>query len=143
MNAQKSIVSILFLSSLFIFLGLNPSINNPQQKPKGPWVVPADKSATANPFAGNVKSTDEGRTVFNSYCYPCHGMTGEGNGPSATQLIPKPANLSSKQVQSQTDGSIFWKISTGRGQMAAWQQIISEKQRWALVNFIRHLGTKK
>ena len=65
MNSQKFFVSILLVSGLFLFLGFYPSINNPQKKPKEAWVAPTDKSAVVNPLAGNVKSTDDGKTVFN------------------------------------------------------------------------------
>jgi mono/diheme cytochrome c family protein len=42
-------------------------------------------------------------------------------------------------VQDQADGELFWKISEGRGAMVGWKLIISEEDRWHLVNYIRTL----
>jgi mono/diheme cytochrome c family protein len=36
-----------------------------------------------------------GRMMFASYCAPCHGMDGRGNGPVASALKQKPADLTS------------------------------------------------
>ena len=34
-----------------------------------------------------------GADDFNTLCTPCHGTTGQGNGPMAADLTKKPANL--------------------------------------------------
>ena len=36
---------------------------------------------------------DDGREMYISYCAPCHGMTGEGNGPAAPAFKQAPTNL--------------------------------------------------
>ena len=36
---------------------------------------------------------DDGREMYVTYCAPCHGMTGEGNGPAAPAFKQAPANL--------------------------------------------------
>jgi mono/diheme cytochrome c family protein len=36
---------------------------------------------------------DDGREMYVSYCAPCHGMTGEGNGPAAPAFKQAPTNL--------------------------------------------------
>jgi mono/diheme cytochrome c family protein len=56
-------------------------------------------------------------------------------------LNPKPADWTSKRVQDDTDGELFWKITTGRGAMPPWGQL-PESDRWALVQYIRSLGGK-
>jgi mono/diheme cytochrome c family protein len=38
-------------------------------------------------------SANSGREMFDSYCAPCHGKDGKGNGPAATSLKSPPANL--------------------------------------------------
>jgi len=35
----------------------------------------------------------DGREMYVSYCAPCHGMTGEGNGPAAPAFKQAPTNL--------------------------------------------------
>ena len=43
----------------------------------------------------NVNQTpaNNGRIMFNSYCAPCHGINGRGNGPVAASLKVPPADL--------------------------------------------------
>lgn len=40
-----------------------------------------------------MTSAASGSEMFNSYCAPCHGKDGKGNGPAATSLRNPPANL--------------------------------------------------
>jgi len=35
----------------------------------------------------------DGREMYVAYCAPCHGMTGEGNGPAAPAFKQAPTNL--------------------------------------------------
>ena len=35
----------------------------------------------------------DGREMYVTYCAPCHGMTGEGNGPAAPAFKQAPTNL--------------------------------------------------
>jgi mono/diheme cytochrome c family protein len=56
-------------------------------------------------------------------------------------LNPKPADWTSNRVQDESDGEIFWKITTGRGPMPPWRHL-PENDRWALVRYIRTLAGK-
>ena len=38
-------------------------------------------------------SPTSGHAMFNSYCAPCHGVDGKGNGPAAKALKPSPTDL--------------------------------------------------
>ncbi len=41
-----------------------------------------------------MTSAASGSEMFHSYCAPCHGKEGKGDGPAATALKNPPANLS-------------------------------------------------
>jgi hypothetical protein len=69
-------------------------------------------------------------------CTACRGETGEMTAPGP--LYTKPADWTSKAVQDQTDGCVFWKITTGRGAMPPWAAL-SENERWQLVHYLRSL----
>jgi len=79
-----------------------------------------------------------GQDVAQVNCASCHGTTGKGNGPPGLALSPKPADWTSKKVQDEADGEIFWKITTGRGPMPSWKHL-PENDRWALVQYVRSL----
>ena len=108
---------------------------------QGKWVAPASAKEITNPVSSKNKnsSAKKGRKLFTQYCIVCHGKMGKGDGVGGKTLNPKPANLTSDAVQKQVDGEIFWKISNGRNAMIKWGPIISENDRWALVNYVRTL----
>jgi mono/diheme cytochrome c family protein len=103
-----------------------------------PWVAPTSEKQKRSPVTADPKTIEVGRSVARANCVPCHGESFRGNGPAAIALNPKPADWTSPRVRDQTDGELFWKISTGRGAMPSWKQL-PERERWALVRFIRTL----
>jgi mono/diheme cytochrome c family protein len=103
------------------------------------WVAPAEAIAQKNPLDGNKEVLADARKLYVSMCTPCHGEKGKGDGPAAAALNPKPADHSSKSVQAETDGSLFYKMTTGRGPMQSFRTKLTDAQRWSLVNYIRTL----
>jgi len=105
-----------------------------------PWVSPKIAQDAKNPFAGDRSVLAEGKTLYTTNCAPCHGNKGKGDGPAAQALNPKPADHTSASVQSETDGSLFWKLSEGRNPMPGYKTILTERQRWELITYIRTLA---
>jgi mono/diheme cytochrome c family protein len=103
------------------------------------WVSPTNACAVKNPQAGNAAGLKDAKALYISMCGPCHGNKGKGDGPAAAALNPKPADHTSKVIQSETDGSLYWKITTGRGAMQSYKTQLTDQQRWSLVNYIRTL----
>ena len=106
------------------------------------WVAPPDANNLKNPLAGNTAVLKDAKTLYTSMCAPCHGDKGRGDGPAAMALNPRPADHSSATIQSETDGSLFWKMTTGKGAMQSYKTQLTEQQRWSLVNYIRTLKRK-
>ncbi len=75
-------------------------------------------------------------------CAVCHGETGEGDGPAAGGLESEPSDLHADHVQENSDGALFYIITHGRPDtpMPAWEDVLSEEERWHLVNFLRTFG---
>lgn len=108
---------------------------------QGEWHAPAPDKAKKNPVAGGAKAVEAGKKVAQVNCVLCHGDSGKGNGPGAAALNPKPADWTSKRVQDESDGELFWKISNGRGPMPSWKHL-PEADRWSVVHYIRSLKGK-
>ncbi len=106
-----------------------------------PWTAPASEKGKKNPLPADAKTIEQGKKVAEVNCVTCHGPKGKGDGAAAVALNPKPADWTSKRVQAESDGEIFWKISNGRGPMPAWRHL-PENERWALVRYLRTLAAK-
>ena len=102
------------------------------------WTAPAGEQARKKPLPAGAKSVEQGRRVAAANCATCHGADGKGKGVAAMALTPKPADWTSKRVQDETDGALYWKISTGRGAMPPWRHL-PEGDRWAVVLYLRSL----
>src|ERR1035437_9226451 len=103
------------------------------------WVAPTEAEKLINPLKGNAVATEEGKKTFTQLCVMCHGDKGKGDGVAGLALTPRPANYTLPKTQQQTDGDFFWKMSEGRPPMASYKTILTETQRWQLVNYIREL----
>lgn len=114
----------------------------PQDAQSGKWVAPAWADTLENPFSGDQKATEAGKKIYAQLCAICHGAKGKGDGIAGMSLKPRPANLTSEDVQKQSDGAIFWKITTGKPPMASYKASLTDEQRWQLVNYIRTFRQK-
>jgi mono/diheme cytochrome c family protein len=96
--------------------------------------------APANPVKADAVSVGRGEELFNIDCALCHGPQGKGNGPVASYLKNKPADLTSPAVQALGDGAIFLVITSGvPGKMPALNENLLVRERWDVVNYVRTL----
>jgi copper transport protein len=100
-------------------------------------------NSQANPIAPTAQSIAAGKAVFDANCAPCHGVSGKGDGPRGLALIPRPADLTVHAVPGvHTDAQLYDWITNGfpGSAMPAWRALLSDTDRWDLVNFIRTLA---
>jgi mono/diheme cytochrome c family protein len=106
------------------------------------WHAPKRDAHRKNPVPGDDKSVAAGKAVYLKECQCCHGAAGKGDGPAARDLDPKPSDLSEQYMWYQSDGELFWKITTGRKPMPGFETTLSEQNRWQVVNYVRTLAPK-
>jgi mono/diheme cytochrome c family protein len=105
-----------------------------------PWVAPDDAKKVKNPIPPTPETLMDAEQLFTDNCVLCHGEKGMGDGPGAKTIKIKPANFTdAKMMATETDGSLFWKMSNGRGPMPSWKDTLTDKERWELVGYIRKL----
>lgn len=127
-----------------------PSIK-PQEAPRRPpagtvprdgWERPMTREemghTLTNPVPFTQQSVDNGRRLFGIYCTLCHGADGKGMGPVAMKFIPPP-DLTLPFFQQKTDGYIYGTIRNGGPIMPAQGAVLSLRERWEIVNFLRSL----
>jgi mono/diheme cytochrome c family protein len=107
-----------------------------------PWSAPARKARVKNPVAVSKESLALGKKLFETACFACHGLSGQGDGPAGIALNVKPTDLTAETMWKQSDGAIFWKLSTGRTPMPAFEGLYSDVDRWNIVNYMRSLAPK-
>jgi mono/diheme cytochrome c family protein len=103
------------------------------------WLSPAPSAAKKNPVAPMQDSIAAGQKIYLKTCALCHGKSGDADGPAVIELNIHPAKLSDPKLATESDGSLFWKITTGKKPMPAFGKRFSETDRWHLVNYIRTL----
>lgn len=80
----------------------------------------------------------QGQALYTSYCYPCHGATGQGDGPVAEVYLGVPA-FTSPLLQGITEGHIFHVITHGKGRMYPYGSQVSIEDRWKIVRYVQTL----
>jgi mono/diheme cytochrome c family protein len=109
-------------------------------------VIPANLSAinaVRNPVQRTAASLEAGKQRFDTYCLPCHGEKGAGDGPVNAKLLVAPSLLTD-QAKQYTDGYLHAMIRHGRGIMPAYGDRILGDDRWNVVNYVRLLqGTAR
>ena len=107
------------------------------------WRAPAWADTLKNPLPDQPMTVQQGEELYNIHCWSCHGETGFGDGAAGGALGVKPANFHDAEVKKQSDGALFWKMSTGRGNMPPFKEVFSEEERWQLVAYIRKLSNQQ
>ncbi|MCX6276078.1 MAG: cytochrome c [Bacteroidetes bacterium] len=130
------------LSFLLISGGVVKAQKETMEQHKRRWDTPAWTDTIKNPLAHVAAAADSGKVTYLKICSVCHGNGGKGDGVAAAGLAIKPANHTGPNVQLQTDGSLFYELSNGHAPMPAYKTILTEKQRWQLICFIRTLKPK-
>src|SRR5215469_163822 len=107
----------------------------------GKWLTPGPNAAKKNPITSTQDSIAAGQKIYSKTCMTCHGKSGDADGPAVIELNIHPAKLSDPHLMGpESDGSIFWKITTGKKPMPAYGKRLSETDRWNLVNYVRTLS---
>ena len=107
----------------------------------------------ATPILVSAQAGDAnaGKAVYELKCVGCHGDKGDGKGPAAELLMPKPRDFTSGIYKIRTtankmptDQDLFRLITDGMPgtSMPSWA-VLPEKDRWNLVAYIKSFAADK
>ena len=81
----------------------------------------------------------QGREVFETFCFPCHGSEAQGNGPVVLRGFPAPPSLTAEKTVGLKDGQMFHIVTYGQGNMPPYMSLVSPRERWLVIAFARSL----
>jgi mono/diheme cytochrome c family protein len=97
--------------------------------------------------APDAVDLEAGRAVYEAQCWFCHGEEGDGEGPVAPYLWPRPRDFTMGSYKLRTtasgelplDEDLFRTITLGipGTAMPQWGSTLSEAERWQVVGYIK------
>lgn len=103
-------------------------------------LVPGPGRPVSNPFAlTDADAVARGKVVFDTYCSPCHGAGGAGDGTITKYGYPFPPDLTTGGPVDMDDLGLFAIISQGGTDMPSYSAQISPSDRWRAVTYLRGL----
>jgi mono/diheme cytochrome c family protein len=90
------------------------------------------RNSDARPNAGRPRGNfAAGKKLYAANCTPCHGIDGDGKGPRAYFIFPKPRDFTAESARLALDPArLFVAVRdgvTGR-EMPAWGKVLSDQQ---------------
>jgi mono/diheme cytochrome c family protein len=95
------------------------------------------QSQPTNSEQQDAVSIQRGEELYQINCALCHGTRATYPGAVGKKLIPPPPNLYDPRISALNDGDLYKRIALGFGRMPAFQDKLSEPDRWHLVNYLR------
>ncbi|MGE0449392.1 MAG: cytochrome c [Vicinamibacterales bacterium] len=81
-----------------------------------------------------------GRGRYDVFCRPCHDVDGTGGSPVASAMqLRKPPSLLEARVRALPVGRLYQAIAQGYGLMPSYARQLQERDRWAVVAYVRAL----
>lgn len=108
-------------------------------RPLPDHVIPTDVSvSSARPRVTDALIA-RGRQVYEIYCTPCHGYDGSGGGTAVARGFPQPPSYHSDRLLGASAQHFFDVITNGYGVMYPYRSRVQERDRWAIIAYIRAL----
>jgi mono/diheme cytochrome c family protein len=93
------------------------------------------------PIAVNRKVLERGQDKYNTFCAPCHGKSGTGNGVimRGDYGYTPASSYHVERLRQVTDGYMYDVITNGVRNMPPYAHQIPVRDRWAIVAYVRAL----
>ena len=100
--------------------------------------VAAEFKQVKNPTIDFKSSITRGEEMYIKNCSKCHGLNGNGYGVVAHGFNTWPRQLWTwNNADSAADTYLFWILENGKSDMPPWGLVLSENERWDLINYIK------
>ena len=101
------------------------------------------KMKVANEFPADIDGGEtfvaRGRDRYGIYCSPCHGLSGDGDGPVNSRLGVKAPSFHDVRLKEMAAGQMYGAILNGvnAGNMGSYAGQLKEDDRWAVLAYVR------
>jgi mono/diheme cytochrome c family protein len=137
LGRRPLVAGVLALVGVLVVLGF---LLRPARPPSGEEVVPPEAPSGDQQLAS-------GKHLYSVNCAPCHGDQGDGNGPAARYLYPRPRNFGEVKFRvvstanlMPSDADLLQVLERGMPGSAMFPfRHLPEADRQALVAYVRHL----
>ncbi len=98
-------------------------------------------------IAASNQNLADGKILFQHFCSPCHGMSGQGDGLVVAHGFPAPPSYSKGQssrggaMKDLTDGKIYHTITYGVNAMGSYASQLEPNERMKVILYVHHLQT--
>ena len=99
----------------------------------------ARDAAAANPPPASPELLARGQARYDTYCTPCHGSAGLGDGMIVQRGFPRPPSYHTQRLRAAPAAHFFDVISNGYGVMYGYGDRVAPGDRWAIIAYIRAL----
>lgn len=107
-----------------------------------PYAFKDDIQGAEQNLLNSLPATEEnlklGKKKYLTFCSPCHGDFGKGDSRLKGQF-PNGPTIHSDKVVNWSDGMLYHVITVGQNSMPGYEKQINNKERWAIVHYIRTL----
>lgn len=80
-----------------------------------------------------------GRNQYDTFCSPCHGYAGYGDGVVVQRGFPAPPSFHAPRQQALSRARIVEVITSGVGVMYPFAERVPPKDRWAIASYVKAL----
>jgi cytochrome c5 len=124
---------------IFLFILLVLRIGGFAQSNQVAWVVPEEAKEKVCPFLFTPETIKSGENLYQKNCKSCHGDPGKQNW---AKIVPPPGDPASVNYQKQTDGEMFYRITTGKTPMPQFGSVLADEERWQVISYLRSFNTR-
>jgi high-affinity iron transporter len=92
---------------------------------------------------GPTGNAERGEGVYRTNCLNCHGARGQGDGPVADSLTPRPADFTADMVQKKSEKELLKITRDGKPgtSMPSWKGELSDQYIQDVLTYLRGFGS--
>jgi len=143
---RQSLLYLLLLGFAFFLGSCAPASLLPEGPTAIPTLIPATIPASAGEatespafailsYPARPPSAEDGRPLYISHCASCHGEDGVG-------VVPGARNFNDLDyMRGETPASFYAAVTEGRGEMPAFNDVLTSDERWDVVFYVWRFST--